>query len=348
MPSVVIHAGCYKTATSTIQAIAQKNRGRFLEAFGLLYPKTGARANQGIPDPDSVAHHLLFHAAKATTVEGRGREAAEQFATYRTKLAAEVRKKAPRRILVSTELLSFAPDAIKRGFLDYFDGIADDVSVVYAVRRPDEMIDSMNNQMLRAGRGKTRSRELVDYGPDIEQWSARLGADKVKVLYFSKAGYDGYLRRMFALAGVDMATPGVATEVYANAPMTVSGHVIRGMIFDRLKARNVEIDRALRHEINVALAPIEEKLSPSPKVVTLGADDRVRILNANRGELDAVKAWLSPEDRDALEAEFRSGIEGPHPERNIDAPAALGKDDIAAIYRGLNASPALRRLLEAD
>jgi hypothetical protein len=120
------------------------------------------------------------------------------------------------------------------------------------------------------------------------------------------------------------------------------------MIFDRLKARNVEIDRALRHEINVALAPIEERLSPSPKVVTLGADDRVRILNANRGELDAVKAWLSPEDREALEAEFRSGIEGPHPERNIDAPAMLGKDDIAAIYRGLNASPALRRLLEAD
>jgi len=344
MLPVVIHAGCYKTATSTIQAIAQKNRDRFLEAFGVLYPKTGGRANQGIPDPDSVAHHLLFHAAKAAITGGE----VESYAANRSKLAAEARKKGARRLFVSTELLSFAPPPLKDKFLGYFDGLSDDVSVVYAVRRPDEMIDSMNNQMLRAGRGKTRSRELVDYSQDIAEWQARLGADKVKVLYFSKGGYDGYLRRIFAVAGADLSGPGIATEVHANAPMTLSGFVIRGMIYDRLKARNIEIDRALRHELNLALAPIEEKLSPSPKVVTLGADDRVRILEANRAELDAVKAWLSPEDGEALEAEYRQGLSGPHPEKNLDAPAPLGKDDIAAIYRGLTASSVLHGLLARD
>jgi len=345
MLPVVIHAGCYKTATSTIQAIAQKNRDRILEAFGVLYPKTGGRANQGIPDPDSVAHHLLFHAARNALDDAKDDA---NYVANRGKLAAEVRKKGARRLFVSTELLSFAPPPVKDKFLGYFEGLSDDVSVVYAVRRPDEMIDSMNNQMLRAGRGKTRSRELVDYAEDIAQWQARLGAEHVKVLYFSKGGYDGYLRRMFALAGVDLARPGIATEVYANAPMTLSGFVIRGMIFDRLRVRNVEIDRTLRHELNVALAPIEEKLSPSPKVVTLAPEDRVRILEANRAELDAVKAWLSPEDREALEAEFRQGLAGPHPEKNVDAPAMLGKDDIAAIYRGLTASPVLHGLLTRD
>ena len=344
MLPVVIHAGCYKTATSTIQSIAQKNRERFLESSGVLYPKTGARANQGIPDPDSVAHHLLFHAARNAVVGG----VSDGFTANRSKLAAEVAKKGARRLFVSTELLSFAPEAIKDRFLAYFEGISDDVSVVYAVRRPDEMIDSMNNQMLRAGRGKTRSRELVDYHADIAQWSARLGPARVKVLYFSKDGYDTYLQRIFAHAGIDLSRPGIDAGVYANAPMTLSGYVVRGMIYDRLKARNVEIDRALRHEVNVALAPIEAKLSPSPKVVTLGPEDRVRILEANRAELDAVKAWLTPEDCAALEREFAQGMAGPHADRNVDSPAALGKDDIATIYRGLIASPVLHGLLTRD
>ncbi len=345
MLPVVIHAGCYKTATSTIQAIAQKNRVLFLEAFGVLYPKTGSRANQGIPDPDSVAHHLLFHAAKAALDASAGDES---YVANRTKLAAEIRKKDARRLLVSTELLSFAPPPVKDRFLGYFDGLSDDVSVVYAVRRPDEMIDSMNNQMLRAGRGRTRSRELVDYSKDIEHWQARLGADRVKVLYFSKSGYEAYLRRIFALAGADLAHPGTVTEVYANAPMTLSGFVIRGMVFDRLKSKNVEIDRALRHALNVAIAPIEEKLSPSPKVVTLGAEDRVRILEANRAEIDAVKTWLSAEDRLALEEEYRQGLSGPHPEKNVEGRASLDKDDITTICRGLIASPVLHDLLARD
>ena len=350
MVSVVIHAGCYKTATSTIQAIAQKNRDRFLGDFGVLYPKTGARANQGIPDADSIAHHLLFHAAKASVETSPDASPAPDtaFALNRSKLAAEARKTGAGRVFISTELLSFAPETMKDRFLGYFDGLSGDVTVVYAIRRPDEMIDSMNNQMLRAGRGRTRSRDLVDYRTDIEQWTARLGAEKVRVLYFAKDRYEAYIRAIFAAAGVDVTRPGVVTEVYANAPMSVTGHVIRGMIFDRLKARNVEIDRALRHEINLALAPIEAKLSPSPKVVTLGPADRVRILERNREDLDAIKAWLSPGDREALDEDFRQGLAGPHPEPNLDAPASLGKDDLAALYRGLIAAPTLHGLLAKD
>lgn len=350
MLSVVIHAGCYKTATSTIQAIAQKNRERFLKEFGVLYPKTGARANQGIPDADSIAHHLLFHAAKgsleATGDAPPGPDSA--FVANRSKLAAEARKTGAGRVLISTELLSFAPEAVKERFLGYFDGLGGDVTVVYAIRRPDEMIDSMNNQMLRAGRGRTRSRELVDYRADIENWSKRLGADKVRVLYFAKHGYDEYIRRFFAIAGIDVTRPGVVTEVYANAPMAVNGHVIRGMIFDRLAERNVEIDRALRHELNLALAPIEAQLSASPKVVTLGAADRARILERNRADLEAIKAWLSPEDRETLDRDHERGLAGPHPEPNVDAPASLGKDDLTALFRGLIASPTLYGLLAKD
>jgi len=346
MPSVVIHAGCYKTATSTIQAIAQKNRERFLKEFGVIYPKTGARANQGIPDTDSIAHHLLFHAAKSSLEAGDAPPGADSaFAANRSKLAAEARQTGASRILISTELLSFAPEPVKDRFLGYFEGLADDVTVVYAIRRPDEMIDSMNNQMLRAGRGRTRSREVVDYRSDVEGWSRRLGADRVRVLYFAKENYEDYIRRFFALAGVDVVRPGVVTEVYANAPMAVNGHVIRGMIYDRLAEQNVEIDRALRHELNLALAPIEARLSPSPKVVTLGVADRGRILERNRPDLEALKAWLSPEDRDTLDRDHQRGLAGPHPEPNVDAPASLGKDDLAALFRGLIASPTLYGLL---
>jgi hypothetical protein len=264
------------------------------------------------------------------------------FAANRAKLSAEARKWNAARIFVSTELLSFSPEALKDRFLGYFDGLSSDISVVYAIRRPDEMIDSMNNQMLRAGRGRTRSRDLVDYRADIEQWTTRLGAEKVRVIYFAKGRYEDYIRAIFAVAGVDTTRPGVVTEVYANAPMSVTGHVIRGMIFDALKARNVEIDRTLRHEINLALAPIEARLSSGPKVVTLGPADRIRILERNRADLEAIKAWLPPGDRDALDEDLRLGLAGPHPEANLDAPAAFGKDDLAAL---LSAAPTLQRLL---
>jgi hypothetical protein len=347
MVSVVIHAGCYKTATSTIQTIAQKNRDRFLADFGVLYPRTGARANQGIPDTDSIAHHLLFHAAK-TAAEAGVESPPGAFSSNRSKLAAEVQKSGAERVLVSTELLSFAPETVKERFLGYVEALSGQASVVYAIRRPDEMIDSMNNQMLRAGRGRVRSRDLVDYRSDIEHWMALLGAERVKVLYFAKSRYQAYIRTVFAAAGIDVTREGVITEVYANAPMSVSGHVIRGMIYDRLNARSVEIDRGLRHEINLALAPIEALLSPSPKVTTLGAADRTRILERNRPDLDAIRAWLSPEDQEALEEDYRQGLLGPHPDRNVDAKASLGKDDLAALCRGIIAEPTLRRILASD
>ena len=264
------------------------------------------------------------------------------FAANRSKLSAEARKSGAASIFVSTELLSFSAGALKDRFLAFFDGLSSDVAIVYTIRRPDEMIDSMNNQMLRAGRGRTRSRgDIVEYRADIEQWTARLGAERVRVLYFAKGRYEDYIRSIFATAGVDTTRPGVVTEVYANAPMSVTGHVIRGVIFDALKARNVEIDRALRHEINLALAPIEARLSPSPKVVTIGPADRIRIIERNRADLEAIKAWLPAEDREALEADVRQGLAGPHPEPNLDAPAVFGKVDLATL---LNAAPTLQRL----
>lgn len=347
MVSVVIHAGCYKTATSTIQAIAQKNRDRFLKNFGVLYPATGARTNQGVPDPDSVAHHLLFHAANAIeeATPQTANEAHSVFDATRSKLAAEVAKLRPPRILISTELLSFSSQAVKARFLRYFDTTSDDVTVIYAVRRPDEMIDSMNNQMLRAGRGRLRRKELVEYKSDIEDWIALLGAERVRVLYFTKGRYDAYIRRVFAAGSVDIGADGVVTDVYANPPMSVSGHVVRAMIYDRVKAHNMTIDRALRHSLNMALAPIEAGLSPSPKMVTLGTADRTRILELNRPDVEAIREWLSPEDQAALDEDFRQGLMGPHPEPNLNAPAALGKDDLAVLIRGMMAEPTLRGLL---
>ena len=144
-----------------------------------------------------------------------------------------------------------------------------------------------------------------------------------------------------------MTQTGVVTDVYANPPMSVSGHVIRAMIFDRLKERKIEIDRERRHTINLALAPIEAKLSPSPKMVTLSAADRTRILKRNEADLEAVKAWLAPEDQARFVEDFRQGLAGPHPESNLNAPAELGKDDLLALIRGVMADPTLRDLLTA-
>ena len=347
MVSVVIHAGCYKTATSTIQAIAQKNRDRFLKNFGVLYPTTGTRTNQGVPDADSVAHHLLYHAARAAAEASpqTAKELDTAFEATRTRLAAEVSKARAQRVLVSTELLSFSPKAVKARFLNYFQAISNGITVVYALRRPDEMIESMNNQMLRAGRGRLRIKDYVEYRPDIEHWIALLGAEKVRVLYFAKSRYDAYINEVFGAAAVDVTQNGVVTDVYANAPMSVSGHVIRAMIFDRLKERNVEIDRARRHTINLALAPIDAKLSPTPKLVTLSAADRTRILKRNEADLEAVKAWLSPDDQARLDEDFRQGLAGPHPEPNLNALAELSKDDLAVLIRGIMADPTLRDLL---
>ena len=44
----------------------------------------------------------------------------------------------------------------------------------------------------------------------------------------------------------------------------------------------------------------------------------------------------------------RQGLAGPHPEPNLDARASLGKEDLAALCRGIIADPTLRRILASD
>ncbi len=130
--------------------------------------------------------------------------------------------------------------------------------------------------------------------------------------------------------------------------MTVAGHVIRSMIFSRLNKRKIEVDRAIRHEINVALAPIEEQLSPSPKVVTLSREDRARILERNREDMAAIREYLSPDDRAALDEDLRRGLAGPHPEKNIDARPTFSRADLDALVSGVVANDRLRGLFAKE
>ena len=80
---VVLHAGCYKTATSSIQLIANMKRDD-LAADGILFPLAGLRRNEGSNNTLSRAHHSLFHKVKgANETQGLVAQLQEELASLK-------------------------------------------------------------------------------------------------------------------------------------------------------------------------------------------------------------------------------------------------------------------------
>ncbi len=336
---VILHAGAYKTATSTVQTILGRNADHMLAHLGVLYPKSGRRLNTGSSDPASLAHHPFCHAVRAQQVlPAKG-------AKLKRALAREVSEAPVQTVVISTELITSAPPSEKRALLDLIADRVEDVSVIYAFRRPDEYLDSMLNQSLKNGRtdrvraaGQRLGRDVhkVPFLQDVRQWHSILGPERVRVVYFSKQAYPRYLEKVFGFVGVGLSDPLIDAKVHDNSAVTQVGYLLRKLCFDRLAQLDHTPTRLDRHHLGIELDALESRLATgSHKMIMFGTQDRQRVLDAQQNDMAQMAAFLDEEDRDLLKQDMARGVAAGLIADDPDAPVALSANVLGSILAGL-------------
>lgn len=328
-PPVVIHAGAYKTATSTIQIILSQARQHLLSKQGLLYPRAGLRKNTGSADSHSRAHHPIIHAVLKGDADGLSRLGA--------RLDGEIAVGDAKRVVLSSELISFAPLDAKQALADFAAGPSGRrVSVVYSVRRVDDYMESMLNQSLKNGRIGRLSPKPPAFAADIADWQRILGAEHVRVLWFSKAGYANYLRKALQACGCDPDDPALDLIAHDNPAMTHLGYVLRRIVFDHLKEHQIMPQREDRHRIGKELEKLERELGlATPRMVMMSSQQRLAALEVATQDMDRIAETLDVEDRRAMAADLSIVPELGQFADNPDAPLSLTPEALGQIIMGM-------------
>lgn len=295
----VLHAGAYKTATSTIQTLMMANREDLLQRHGVLYPLATTRRNTGSANPHSQAHHLLYHVLNS---EGRGVDPVK-VCEQAGRLAEEIEQSGAKIVAISTELFASAPSEQKQALVEMLAPAR--LRILYTVRRPDDYVESMLNQAYKNFRAPLpRVGKAQPTLRNIQEWEALVGRDALSVLTFTKADYPGYLSRVFVELGVPGDDPVIDASLHDNPAMTLTGLLMRRTIARRMKARGEEITRELRHRLNVELDDLELRMPASPKAIFLTPKERLHVMRANAEDQAILAGYMRGEERARFEAEM--------------------------------------------
>lgn len=323
MRETKIHAGCYKTATSSIQLLCNRHRDLLLERAGVLFPKTGLRLNLGSAHPDSKAHHGYVHQIRSKLEGGKNNGSA-----LADKLREEAASVECSTILLSTELLSCTSKELKQSFIEQFCNFADDIKVQYAVRAADDYAESINNQMLKNGNFQNSFPQSLPYEKDIAEWRELVGHGNVEIIYFSKRNAPEFIARYFRRLGVDPQAASIDTNIHDNPPISRKGYLLRKAAFRFAKKRKLISDYRSRVRFFVTLAKIESSMEPGPRLVTLNRPERLRILEQSEAEMRRIASWLSVEDREALLEELKPDRLCGAPEKNLNETVPLSPNEL--------------------
>lgn len=316
---VVLHAGCYKTATSSIQLIANMKRDD-LAADGILFPLAGLRRNEGSNNTLSRAHHSLFHKVKgANETQGLVAQLQEELAAVEG-LA---------RVFLSTELLAGTDIDLKRRFLDSYAPLGS-FRIEYAIRAPDEYAESINNQMRKSGR-VNRQFGRLPYRDDISHWTELLGREAVRLSYFAKGNARGFIDAFYARLGASgrMYIEGLDD----NPAVSVKGMLVREALMQMFHETGPHDRRTRQRTMNAIRDFDAGVLSDSPKAITLTPEDRADILRQYRDDMEALAELLSPEERAQMREELDPKKLARAPRKNIDDPIALSSAELIGFAR---------------
>lgn len=303
---VMLHAGAFKTGTTTLQVIANRNRHLLAEA-GILWPQAGLRSNLGARSDDSKAHHLIYH----MTAEKSGDRAED------LPVAQEIRKEfletGCETALVSTELLSStrAVTTFER-FLTVLGWPEIDVAVDYAIRLPDEYVESRRAQSLK-GKGRCGDSKSTPFRRVVTRFAELLGRENVRVRYFRKQNAPQLFREFFADLGAGSLIDPGDFMIRENEPLSVEGLAIRKYVFSRYNPTGHQRRKFLMRR----LAEIEDGLPERHRLVVLSPDERAGIRAHNLDDMRAVAAYLTPEDRELLLQELAQPVSPATPNAEI-------------------------------
>lgn len=140
--------GSYKTGTSTFQTSLFASRDKLI-AKGVLYPLTGIKELEGVPNCNAKAHHPWYRASLSDCISGTS----ESTLNLIMLLKKEIEICNPKVVIISTELLaSYKLNAdIKRKVLAHLVSMLSrlgSVKICYSVRNSYDWMNSITAQIL--------------------------------------------------------------------------------------------------------------------------------------------------------------------------------------------------------
>lgn len=275
MVDIYIHAGAYKTATTSIQKTAYQNKGVLLEKYDCLYPSTGLRPCMGFIESDSQAHHLLAHC----TVKKNRQLNQAPWENYQSRLKQEILETKPSSVLISTELLTNTSLEIKKEFIKLFVGLGK-IHVIYCTRRPDAYVDSLNNQALKTQK-TFKAGGRVPFLKDLAEWSGILDTPPICIHFRATDSID-FINCFFGKISSQIS---FTENEHSNASPTIESLKIRKIVLDI-----VDIDRCNRKTKRALINRLAaaENLTSGKKAVTITPAEREKI---NQEEIQKKKQY---------------------------------------------------------
>lgn len=347
-PRILIHVGCMKTATSTIQTILCEHEDLLFNRHGVLYPSSSRRINRGSTNPFSQAHHLLVHSIRKKNQKEDNKDQNEKTLAERlTELRAEIEARQPRIVVISSELFEDVDVAGKREFVKRLG--YPDVGVIMAVRRPDEYVDALFSQLAKNWQTfPDPPRKAVRFRQNIDQWDSVIGPERLQVVYFSKAHvaayFEDFFRRIIGKPDFSLAAEGISTDIHDNPSMTQMGWLLRQAAKIRLGHATEAYSSRQVNGVNLYLDKAERDLPRTPAVRFLTPAQRQDILDRTREDTMKVRARLSAEQQTWLDED----LERPVSAQGTEQYPGIDPETLTALNQILSNGPlSRRRLVEA-
>lgn len=192
MRKLILHIGCEKTGSTSIQNFFHANRQRLIDSYGILYPKTLGGRNHT---------RVGIYACNEDKDLGRFLPKGKNLSEFRESLEQEFRREvmaspAP-TIIVSNEWLHpriQETEEFER-LKKLFGGLFDEIRVILYIRRQDKLALSLYSTALKAG--NTRKFSFPPGSPDnlpyyydfygiYKNWAAQFGEENIIVKVFER------------------------------------------------------------------------------------------------------------------------------------------------------------------
>lgn len=243
---VVLHIGCEKTGTTSIQQFLRRNRAA-LARQGLLYPRAPGKVRHielglyALPDASMPRSRFWRRGGYSTPEEFRNR--------LRGDLAREIAASDASTVVLSDEALCrVAPPAIRR-LRDLVAGLAGPLRVIVYLRRQDDHLASRYQQAVKVGEVRTLdvwSRQdfshLYDYTALLAKWQQAYRPASITVRPFERDRFpDGSLTQDFLDAvGADVGTADLRPVPARNESLGVEAvEVLRILNLHRFEREGV-------------------------------------------------------------------------------------------------------------
>lgn len=225
MKEFIVHIGHGKTGTTAIQNQLYFARDA-LEKEGVIYPEIGIPPNVG--PVNQTAHHWLCNNLNAVCDDA----SIQAVRSRLIQLRDSIEKKAFSRVIVSSEQLCYAnpkvPEVFREVFFDY------KFTIVYFVRRQDELIKSAYLQVVKQGSDKTKMwgntknlSEFFEWGwrgfllcDLVDRWAKVFGDDAIKTVIYHKSLVKDSFDSFKKIIGLELAS-GVIVDERPNSRVLV-------------------------------------------------------------------------------------------------------------------------------